>query len=76
MTLPRSAVAPTTNAQSCVLRVVTQGQALLIPADTGKEEETALLQQYGEQLHSTVLLLCRSMAAYSVISVSFGGLPA
>ena len=57
LTLPRSAVAPTTNAQSCVLRVVTQGQALLIPADTGKEEEAALLQQYGEQLHSTVLLL-------------------
>ena len=57
LTLPRSKVASTTNAQSCVLRVVTQGQALLIPADTGKEEETALLQQYGEQLHSTVLLL-------------------
>ena len=57
LTLPRNEVAPTTNAQSCVLRVVTQGQAVLIPADTGKEEETALLQQYGEQLHSTVLLL-------------------
>ena len=57
LTLPRSKVASTTNAQSCVLRVVTQGQALLIPADTGKEEEAALLQQYGQQLHSTVLLL-------------------
>ena len=57
LTLPRTEVGNTTNAQSCVLRVVTQGQALLIPADTGKEEEAALLQQYGEQLHSTVLLL-------------------
>ena len=57
LTLPRSKVASTTNAQSCVLRVVTRGQAVLIPADTGKEEEAALLQQYGQQLHSTVLLL-------------------
>jgi len=57
LTLPRTEVGNTTNAQSCVLRVVTQGQALLIPADTGKDEEAALLQQYGEQLHSTVLLL-------------------
>ena len=57
LTLPRTKVANTTNAQSCVLRVVTQGQALLIPADTGKEEEAVLLQQYGEQLRSTVLLL-------------------
>ena len=57
LTLPRTEVGNTTNAQSCMLRVVTQGQALLIPADTGKEEEAALLQQYGEQLRSTVLLL-------------------
>ena len=47
----------TSRSLSCVLRVVTQGQAVLIPADTGKEEEAALLQQYGQQLHSTVLLL-------------------
>ena len=57
LTLPRAQVANSTNAQSCVLRVVTQGQALLIPADIGVDEETALLQRYGKQLRSTVLVL-------------------
>ena len=57
LTLPREQVAHSTNAQSCVLRVVTHGQALLIPADIGADEEAALLNTYGAKLRSTVLVL-------------------
>ena len=57
LTLPEAAVADKTNARSCVLRVVTANQALLVPADIGHKEEALLLARYGEALHSTVLVL-------------------
>ncbi|AUZ04558.1 ComEC family competence protein [Vitreoscilla sp. C1] len=57
LTLPLQNVKNTTNARSCVLRVVTQGQAVLIPADIGHAEEAGLLQRYGHNLRSTVLIL-------------------
>lgn len=57
LTLPTAQVKANHNARSCVLRVVTQGQAVLIPADIGHAEERLLLQQYGQNLRSTVLIL-------------------
>lgn len=45
------------NEQSCVLRVVAGGEAVLITGDLGKAGERELLRLYGSSLHSQILLL-------------------
>jgi competence protein ComEC len=45
------------NDQSCVLRVVANGQALLLTGDLGFAGEQALVAQYGDDLYSQVLVL-------------------
>ncbi|WP_416189072.1 DNA internalization-related competence protein ComEC/Rec2 [Neisseria sp. CCUG17229] len=45
------------NDESCVLRVVTDGQALLITGDMGQKGELDLVQKYGDALYSQVLVL-------------------
>ena len=45
------------NEQSCVLRVLAGGQSLLVTGDLGKRGELALVEKYGEGLHSQVLVL-------------------
>lgn len=57
LTLPNADAKAGNNAKSCVLRVVTNGQALLIPADIGIKQEQQLLNIYGDALHSTALIL-------------------
>ena len=45
------------NDQSCVLRVVAGGEALLITGDLGQKGELALLEKYGADVYSQVLVL-------------------
>ena len=45
------------NDQSCVLRVVAGGQALLVSGDLGVQGERALVAQYGGDLYSQLLVL-------------------
>ncbi|MDO4997424.1 MAG: DNA internalization-related competence protein ComEC/Rec2 [Neisseria sp.] len=45
------------NEQSCVLRVVAGGAAVLITGDLSRKGELALLKSYGDSLYSQVLLL-------------------
>ncbi|QRN41668.1 MAG: DNA internalization-related competence protein ComEC/Rec2 [Neisseriaceae bacterium] len=45
------------NDRSCVLRVVTNNQAILITADLTYKGEKALISQYGDNLYSSVLVL-------------------
>lgn len=45
------------NEQSCVLRVVADGEAALITGDLGKAGERELVRRYGSGLHSQILLL-------------------
>lgn len=45
------------NDESCVLRVVADGQALLVTGDMGQKGEVDLVQKYGEALYSQVLVL-------------------
>lgn len=45
------------NEQSCILRVVAGGTALLLTGDLGQKGELALLEKYGERLLSQVLVL-------------------
>ncbi|XXQ69323.1 DNA internalization-related competence protein ComEC/Rec2 [Neisseriaceae bacterium B1] len=56
LTLPRD-LASEDNEQSCVLRVLSGGQALLITGDLGSRGERALIAQYGNALASDVLIL-------------------
>ncbi|WP_024304461.1 DNA internalization-related competence protein ComEC/Rec2 [Pseudogulbenkiania sp. MAI-1] len=44
------------NAHSCVLRVATMTQAVLLPGDIGQREEDELVLRYGRALASDVLL--------------------
>lgn len=52
-----SFISPNDNDQSCVLRVVAGGQALLLTGDLGQAGEHALVARYGGSLYSQVLLL-------------------
>ena len=45
------------NDQSCVLRVVANGKALLITGDLGVKGEAGLIEKYGNALYSQVLVL-------------------
>lgn len=45
------------NDQSCVLRVVAGGQALLVGGDLGVRGERVLVEQYGSRLYSQLLVL-------------------
>ena len=45
------------NDQSCVLRVVANGKALLITGDLGVKGEAGLIEKYGNALYSQVLIL-------------------
>lgn len=45
------------NDESCVLRVVADGQALLVTGDMGQQGELDLVQKYGSALYSQVLVL-------------------
>ena len=45
------------NDKSCVLRVVSDGQALLVTGDLGIKGETELIERYGGSLYSQVLIL-------------------
>lgn len=45
------------NDQSCVLRVVAGGHALLITGDLGQKGEAGLIARYGEALASQILIL-------------------
>lgn len=45
------------NDESCVLRVVADGQALLVTGDLGRAGEAALVEKYGKSLYSQVLVL-------------------
>lgn len=45
------------NDQSCVLRAVANGQAVLITGDLGQQGEDALVKRYGSALYSSVLVL-------------------
>ncbi|QEY23300.1 DNA internalization-related competence protein ComEC/Rec2 [Neisseria animalis] len=45
------------NDQSCILRAVAGGEAILLTGDLAKKGELALLEQYGSKLYSQVLIL-------------------
>ena len=45
------------NDRSCVLRVVSDGQALLVTGDLGVKGEAELVERYGSSLYSQVLIL-------------------
>ena len=45
------------NDRSCVLRVVSDGQALLVTGDLGVKGEAGLVERYGSSLYSQVLIL-------------------
>ncbi|AUX61545.1 DNA internalization-related competence protein ComEC/Rec2 [Simonsiella muelleri] len=45
------------NDLSCVLRVSTQNQALLLTGDISKTIEAQLIEEYGEKLNSNILIL-------------------
>ncbi|MCP1659526.1 DNA internalization-related competence protein ComEC/Rec2 [Neisseria perflava] len=45
------------NDQSCILRAVAGGEALLVTGDLGQKGEAALVEKYGSALFSQVLLL-------------------
>lgn len=45
------------NDLSCVLRVSIHNQAILLTGDISKTVESKLIQQYGNQLHSNILVL-------------------
>ncbi|MBI3144385.1 MAG: DNA internalization-related competence protein ComEC/Rec2 [Pseudogulbenkiania sp.] len=53
---PPEGLAGEDNAHSCVLRVATLIQAILLPGDIGLREEGKLVARYGRQLASNVLL--------------------
>lgn len=45
------------NEQSCVLRIIVQGQAILLTGDLEKHGERALVRAYGDGLYSQILVL-------------------
>ena len=45
------------NDRSCVLRIVSDGQALLVTGDLGVKGEAGLVERYGSSLYSQVLIL-------------------
>jgi competence protein ComEC len=58
MLAPRSKdVATDDNAASCVLRVATQQQALLVTGDLPQQQEKQLVERYGTALRASVLVL-------------------
>ncbi|MGD9390052.1 MAG: DNA internalization-related competence protein ComEC/Rec2, partial [Thioalkalispiraceae bacterium] len=54
---PGNLSAGRSNNRSCVLRVTTGKHSVLIPADIEREVEARLVDQYGRQLESTVLVV-------------------
>lgn len=53
------------NDKSCVLRVVADGQAVLMTGDLGIEGEMALMREYGDLLYSPLLILGHHGSKYS-----------
>ncbi|MDN0076755.1 DNA internalization-related competence protein ComEC/Rec2 [Crenobacter sp. SG2303] len=53
------------NAASCVLRIATQRQALLLPGDLPGQQEQALAERYGKALRSSVLVASHHGSRYS-----------
>ena len=45
------------NERSCVLRVIAGNEAILITGDLSQKGEHALIERYGEDLYSSVLIL-------------------